>query len=298
MFNTYSSTPTKTITNNDDTTVLHSNCSYPKRQREGEPTRQPSHSGRVLTDKTSPLLNECQGTQGWHPRANAWAFLCAKELRNEFTSEACFDSSGIRIGVDYVIADAGATGHFLLPEAPVVNKSETTNPLTIHLPGGDTLSSTNTCDVDIPCLPKKARRAHIVPGLAHSSLISIKVLCEHGCTVLYKGDHCKVYEGKLIWRSVKEPTTNLWVLPLKHDGLPITTKKERVRPRHTANNIHHLTSRETLVRFLHQCLFSPPKRTMVKAVENNQLATWPITADAVKKYLPDNSPATDKGSMK
>jgi hypothetical protein len=52
------------------------------------------------------------------------------------------------------------------------------------------------------------------------------------------------------------------------------------------------------VQFLHQCLFSPPKITLLKAIENNQLATWPLTAEAVKKYLPDKSPATDKGSMK
>ena len=67
---------------------------------------------------------------------------------------------------------------------------------------------------------------------------------------------------------------------------------------HSANNVHHLTSRETLVQFLHQCLFSPPKLTMLMAIENNQLATWPLTAEAVKKYLPEKSPATDKGSMK
>ena len=49
--------------------------------------------------------------------------------------------SCIKIGVDYAIADAGATGYFLLPEAPVVNKCENTNPLTIHLPDEDKLTS-------------------------------------------------------------------------------------------------------------------------------------------------------------
>ena len=144
------------------------------------------------------------------PWRYAWTKMRELERQNEFTSDACFDMSGIKIGVDYAITDAGATGHFLLPEAPVINKCETTNPLTIHLPDGDKLTSTHTCDVDIPSLPKGARRAHIVPGLAHSSLISIKVLCKQGCTVIYKGNHRKIYyEGKLIWRGVKEPTTNL-----------------------------------------------------------------------------------------
>ena len=42
----------------------------------------------------------------------------------------------------------------------------------------------------------------------------------------------------------------------------------------------------------------PPKKTLIKALENDQLPTWPITKEAVEKYLPDYSPATDKGSMR
>ena len=36
-----------------------------------------------------------------------------------------------------------------------------------------------------------------------------------------------------------------------------------------------------------------------KGNKNNQLTTWPgLTIEAVKKYLPDSCPATDKGHMK
>ena len=60
-----------------------------------------------------------------------------------------------------------------------------------------------------------------------------------------------------------------------------------------------MTSKRDLVTYLHQCLFSPPKRTLLKAIHNNQLVTWPgLTTKAVNKYLDDNSPATDKGHMK
>ena len=97
--------------------------------------------------------------------------------------------------MDYAIADAGATGHFLVPGAPVLNKAETTNPLSIHLPDGDKISSTHTCKIDVPSLPKGARNAHIVPGLAHCSLVSIRVLCEEECKVEYEGNFCKVYHG-------------------------------------------------------------------------------------------------------
>ena len=37
----------------------------------------------------------------------------------------------------------------------------------------------------------------------------------------------------------------------------------------------------------------------MKAIENNQLTTWPVlTAEAVRKHLPDLATATDKGHMK
>ena len=60
-----------------------------------------------------------------------------------------------------------------------------------------------------------------------------------------------------------------------------------------------MTSKESLIKFLHQSLFSPPKSTLIKALDNNQFPTWPgFTSAAVKKYLPESSPATDKGHMK
>ena len=60
-----------------------------------------------------------------------------------------------------------------------------------------------------------------------------------------------------------------------------------------------MTSKASLVQYLHQAVFSPPNATLLKAVHNNQFVTWPgLTVKAVKKYLPDSSPATDKGHMK
>ena len=60
-----------------------------------------------------------------------------------------------------------------------------------------------------------------------------------------------------------------------------------------------MTSKESLICYLHQCLFSPTKKALVKAIENNQLTIWPgLTSDTVRKHLPDSSPETDKGHMK
>ena len=236
----------------------------------------------------------------------AWDIIKRTEQENVFTGDYCFDVSGIKIGIEYAIADSGATGHFLVPGAPVTNKAEAIDPLSINLPDGEKLTSTHTCDIDVPALPRGARRAHIVPGLAHSSLISLRVLCAEGCKVEMNEKYCYIkYNGKVIWVGIKEPSTDLWVLPLQANGKPPTTSKEYITQQddnsnlvHTANNVNQMTSRESVIKFLHQCLFSPPKRTLVTALANNQFPTWPFDKEAVEKYLPDRSPATDKGSMK
>ena len=68
---------------------------------------------------------------------------------------------------------------------------------------------------------------------------------------------------------------------------------------HMAANAYAMMSKESLIRYLHQCLFSPTKKTLVKAIKNNQLTTWSgLTSDDVRKHLPDSSTATDKGHMK
>ena len=75
--------------------------------------------------------------------------------------------------------------------------------------------------------------------------------------------------------------------------LNISTKK------HVAANAYAMTSKAALIGYLHQCLFSPTKWTLVKAIENKQLTTWPgLTAAAVQNHLPKSSPATNKGHMK
>ena len=86
------------------------------------------------------------------------------------------------------VADAGATGHFFLPGTPVTNIKVAQHPLKINLPDRYCLTSTHIYKLDIPWLPNDAKEDHIVPGLAHASLISIKIFCDAGCKVTYDDD--------------------------------------------------------------------------------------------------------------
>lgn len=65
------------------------------------------------------------------------------------------------------------------------------DPIAIKLPDGKVIHSTHIANLDIldiPLLPDKMTECHNVPGgLAHSSLISTRKLCDAGCRVLFDG---------------------------------------------------------------------------------------------------------------
>jgi hypothetical protein len=135
----------------------------------------------------------------------------------------------------------------------------------IYLRDSAILKSTHTTCLAIPWLPEAARGAHIVPGLNHTSLISIKSLCNAGCIITYITETYNVsYSEKVIWQGHSEPTTGLRVFPWMPDApkrLAQSPININIKPKLTeaAHDIHALTSKESLVKFLHQCLFSPPK---------------------------------------
>ena len=195
------------------------------------------------------------------------------------------------------IADAGATGHFLQPGTPAKNIRRKDNLIGISQSDGGKLESTHECEIENPKLPQAARAVHIVPGLAHISLISIKMLIDAGCKVTYNTDHVKVfYRGNVVCKRTRESLTVLWVLQL--------TPKQKIAQtiihktdNHTANNAYQMTSKEELVRYLHQCLFCPPKSTLLKAKIDDQLATWPgLTTEASRNTSQSHAQQQIKGT--
>ena len=74
--------------------------------------------------------------------------------------------------------------------------------------------STHMCDIIIPGLPTTLV-GHIVPELSIASLFGIRVLTAAGCTVKFDNEKCIVkYNGKIILTGMKDPTTDLWTLPI------------------------------------------------------------------------------------
>jgi hypothetical protein len=65
------------------------------------------------------------------------------------------------------IVESGCTGHFLLVNAPCLNKVKSQTPLTVRLPNGAHLNAA-------------ASIAHIFPGMANHPLLSVIQICNEG----------------------------------------------------------------------------------------------------------------------
>ena len=144
----------------------------------------------------------------------------------------------------------------------------------VKLPNKVHINSSHVGTLPLPQLPPQARRAHIIPGLASHSLISVVKLCNAGCDVKMNDISCTVwYHEKTMIDCSKCIQTGLWMMPLTNDTTETaaTTIDWDNSPIHYANNSHQTSTRAELAQFHHQSLFSPPTTTILKALKNNQL---------------------------
>jgi hypothetical protein len=153
------------------------------------------------------------------------------------------------------------------------------------------MESSHTADLDIPRFNAAASKAHVFPGMAHHSLLSVGQLCDEGYIVTFKQDTvtiCNSESSKLL-SGPRDVTTGLWRINLKQTNKHI--------PYPIANNVYELRNTGALVHYLHKALFSPTKSAMLQAVKDGHLITWPgLTEDAINKHL-KLTPATAMGHM-
>jgi hypothetical protein len=176
--------------------------------------------------------------------------------------------------------DSGCTGHFLLVNAPCLNKVKSRTPLTVRLPNGATMESSHTAELDIPELNAAASKAHVFPGMANHSLLSVGQLCDEGYIVTFK--HASVTicdsEKSQILNGPRDLNTGLWRINLKQTNNHI--------PDTIANIVYELLNTGALVHYLHKALFSPTKSAMLQAVKDGHMITWPgLTEYAINKHL-------------
>jgi hypothetical protein len=140
------------------------------------------------------------------------------------------------------------------------------------------MESSHTAELDIPELNAAASKAHVFPGMAHHSLLSVGQLCD-------EGDN----EKSQILSGPRDLNNGLWHINLKQTNNHI--------PDTISDKVYELRNTGALVHYLHKSLFSPMKAAMLQAVKDGHLITWPgLTEDAINKHL-KLTPAAAMGHM-
>jgi hypothetical protein len=162
--------------------------------------------------------------------------------------------------------DYGCTGHFLLANAPRLNKVKSQNPLTVRLPNGATMEPTHTAALDIIELNKAASIAHVFRGMANHSLLSVGKLCNEGYTVTFRNESviiCNSQELQIL-KGARDSYTGLWRINLR---------REHQQPKQAvANKVYELRNTGALVNYLHKAMFSPLKN--LPCCRQSKMGIW------------------------
>jgi hypothetical protein len=156
---------------------------------------------------------------------------------------------------------------------PATNILPAAVPLIARLLNGDKVHSTHTCTLDLPTLPAGAWTAHIIPGLASHSLLSVVTMCNAGCTVTFTKISCTIaYCGHTIVCCHKCTRTGLWMVPLSKSQATSPSDSNIIPPTTTpttkmAANIDATSSTAKYTCYIHQLLCSPPTATLLRALE-------------------------------
>jgi hypothetical protein len=199
-------------------------------------------------------------------QANKELYSGATTLNNSSTFEVCQDPPLLRPHETAIVV-SGCTGHFLLVNAPCLNKVKSQTPLTLRLPNGATMESSYTAELDIPELNAAASKSHVFPGMANHYLLSVGQLCNEAYIVTFKNASVTVCNSQKsqILSGPRDVETGLWCINLKQDNQQIH--------QHVANNMYELRSTGALVHYLHKSLFSPTKSALLQAVKDGHLIT-------------------------
>jgi hypothetical protein len=119
------------------------------------------------------------------------------------------------------------------------------------------MESSHTSALDIPELNNTESIAHVLPGMADHSLLSVGQLCNEGYTVNFKNASVTICDSQefQILSGARHLDTGLWRINLRN---------ENQQPQQAvANNFYELRNTGALVNYLHKSLFSPTKSALL-----------------------------------
>ena len=168
-----------------------------------------------------------------------------------------------------------------------------TKPPGICMTDGHIIYSSHTALLPQGTLPIKSWHAHISPDLKNKALLSIGMFCDNGCLALF--DDKKVHTidrrtNKNIMHGTRENQSSLYMVPLIPEQNENMTEF-KILERHFAGSLYESKSKADLCTFLHLALWSPCTSTLISAVKNNFLSTWPrLTEQLVQEFLQTSEP--------
>jgi hypothetical protein len=156
------------------------------------------------------------------------------------------------------------------------------------MPNGTKIQSSHTCDLLLEDFPPQERKAHILPGLVHNSLISVGQLCDNGCSTTFTQEQVTVSKNrKCVMYGSRYPSSRLWRVDLK----------QRFETNQVCNHAHDNSNQKDLINYLHAAWFSLVKLTWITALKNGHFTSWPgLTEHSVEKHL-SKSTSTTKGHL-
>jgi hypothetical protein len=174
-------------------------------------------------------------------QANKECCSVAAALNNKSMFEDCLPPPPLLKPHETAIVDSGCTGHFMLVNAPCLNKIKSQNPLTVRMPNGATMESSHTAALNIPYLNKAASIVHVLPGMAKKSLLSVGQLCNEGYTVTFRNESVTICNSQelQILRGARDLDTGLWRINLR--------KEHQQTQLAVANNVYELRNTGALV---------------------------------------------------
>ena len=182
--------------------------------------------------------------------------------------------------------DSGASKNYFKPTDQHVlqNVHKIQHGPTVTFPNNATSKPTHNGNLPLQHVSSRGSSSYILPGLTNANLVSVGQLCDDDCQVLFTKQQAIVSKNnKLVTIGTRNHQDGLWDIHFNEFSTTSPSSNHA-----SANAVITLNQTKVeLLQYLHACLFSPTKSTLLKAILNNNLITFPGLDNIkfVKKHL-------------